>query len=100
MQTLKTEFDHDQYHFTQVQRAGDVALFAKRKQKHKRTSPFYEVVIIQKHEPTTWPNGDVSPARESMPHKEDFGSFAWAFSDLTRATKRFLSLVQARTVTG
>lgn len=72
---LEQSFREDGFSFQLVARQGDVALFAKTQPKH--TVPGYEVVIVQKHKATYWPDGRVSPAREAMPRSEEWGTKAW-----------------------
>jgi len=93
MKALPTEFDYDGFHFRQLAREGDVALFEKRKPTHSRAS--YEVAIVQQH-PAETIHGREYPDRESMPPSETWGALGWTPSDLESAKTKFGSLVQSR----
>ena len=82
---LAKEFSYNQHQFFMLARQGDVALFAKR----KGGRWFYEVVIIQKHGAHTWPNGKESPARETMPANEQWGTYGWTPYDWAAAWEKF-----------
>jgi hypothetical protein len=88
---LQQKFKHDGFSFQLVARQGKAALFAKTKAQH--TVPSYEVVIVQTHEATTWPDGRVSPSREAMPSSEDWGKKGWTPGNWRAAIRDFKALV-------
>jgi hypothetical protein len=65
MKTLAATFGSDGFDFRQLRREGDIAILAKQKPPFRFKS--YEVVIIQKRDAYTWPNGQTTPAHEAMP---------------------------------
>jgi hypothetical protein len=86
---LAESFREDQFTFQLVARQGDVALFAKIKPNH--SVPGYEVVMVQKHEATNWPDGRTTPAREAMPPSEAWGKKAWTPGNWRQAVHMFKS---------
>jgi len=101
MQTLPETFDGraDQrgYQFKQIKRTGLVALFEKRNPDHPPgTLPAYEVVIVRKVAERRFPNGIVTPAHESMPSPEEWGTSGWSPATLEAAHTRFNALVASR----
>ncbi len=93
MNPLPSAFSLDGFSFRQIERRGDVTLFAKRKPKHQRDT--FEVVIIQRH-PTTSIMGREYPERESMPPSENWGVAGWSYTNLESARKRFGQLSRER----
>lgn len=93
---LPTEFDgrasQRGFHFTLLDRRGDLALFKKHKEGH--VSPFYELVVVQYQNEFTIA-GHVIPPKEAMPSDELWGSQAWTF--LTEADGREALRVKALT---
>ena len=77
MKTLPTTFGSDGFNFQQLRREGDIAIFVKQKPPFKFKS--YEVVIIQKRNAYTWPNGETTPAHEAMPPRGIGESMAGLF---------------------
>jgi hypothetical protein len=84
---LAESFKSDGFTFQLVARQGDIVLFAKIQPHHK--APSYEVVIVQKHEAHTWPDGKTSPAREAMPNSEAWGKQAWTPGNWRQAIHMF-----------
>ena len=64
---------NDGFDFEQLRREGDIAIFVT--QKPPFTFKSYEVVIIQKRDAYTWPNGQTTPAHEAMPSSRDWGIY-------------------------
>jgi hypothetical protein len=92
MKTLPTTFRSDDFDFQQLRREGDIALFVKQKPPFKFKS--YEVVIIQKRDAYTWPNGLTTPAHEAMPSSRDWRKYGWTYQTLEDAELRFKILVE------
>lgn len=92
MRLLPETFALDGFTFRLLKREGKVALFEKMAPWSDRK--FYEVVIVQTHEPTTFPTGQTYPARESMPHSEQWGQAGWSYSDLAMAEQKVEDLVK------
>ena len=63
MKTLAATFRSDDFDFQKLRREGDIAIFVKQKPPFKFKS--YEVVMIQKRDAYTWPNGQTTPAHEA-----------------------------------
>lgn len=93
MRPLSSVFTLDGFAFRQIERRGDVALFAKRNPHHHRDT--FEVVIIQRH-PAKMIMGRECPERESMPPSEAWGSAGWSQTDLESARRKFDQLSQER----
>jgi hypothetical protein len=76
MEPLATEFDDRTYHYTQLERHGNLALY---EQRHKELEAVrrYEVVRIRERPAHTWPNGTTSPAREAYPSTTAWGRDGW-----------------------
>jgi hypothetical protein len=64
------------FHFTLLDRQGDLALFKKHKEGH--VSPFYELVVVQYQNERVMAGITIS-ARQSMPSSELWGSQGWTF---------------------
>ena len=94
MRILPTTFRSDDFDLEQLRREGDIALFVKRKPPFKFKS--YEVVIIQKRDQVTWPNGQITPAHEAMSSSRDWGKYGWTFQTLEDAELRFKTLVETQ----
>lgn len=84
---LPTEFEgrggQKGFHFTLLDRQGDLALFKKHKEGH--VSPFYELAVVQYQNEREMAGITIS-ARQAMPSSESWGSQAWTF--LTEADGR------------
>jgi hypothetical protein len=106
MTPLPIAFRSDGFEFEQLAREGDVALFRKTKiYKHSaraiknyRQEPIFhfetfEVVVVQKMEEHQWPNGDVTPAHEHMPHSEQWATHGWSLQTRERAREKFRELI-------
>ena len=91
MKTLSRTFRSDDFDFERLAREGDIALFVKQKPPFKFQN--YEVVIIQKRDAYTWPDGQITPAHEAMPSSRDWGKYGWTFQTLEDAELRFKSLI-------
>lgn len=93
MRPLSSVFTLDGFAFRQIERRGDVALFAKRNPHHHRDT--FEVVIIQRH-PAKRIMGREYPERESMPPSEAWGAAGWSQTDLESARRKFHQVSQER----
>ena len=94
MKILPTTFRSDGFDFEQLAREGDIAIFVKQKLPLRFKS--YEVVIIQKRDAYTWPNGQTTPAHEAMPSSRDWGKYGWTYQTLEDAELRFKSLAETQ----
>lgn len=92
MTPIPTEFEgtRDQrgFKFKLLKRTGDICLFEK--QKNRATT--YEVVILRKVAEKTFPNGITTPAHESMPSPEEWGTSGWSYPILEKAEQKFWSI--------
>lgn len=91
MRPLPETFALDGFTFRLLKREGMVALFEKKAPWTERR--FYEVILVQTHAETQFPNGITSPARESMPASEQWGKAGWSYSSLEAAQGRFDALL-------
>ncbi len=90
MQPIATEFQDATFTYTQVERQGDIAIFA---QQHKHGgAPCYEVVRIRVSPEHTWPNGKVSPERETYPNSKSWGTDGWTCFTLAEAQAKVAEL--------
>lgn len=94
MKTLPKTFGSDEFDCEQLAREGDIALFVKQKPEFRFKN--YEVVIIQKREVYTWPNGLTTPAHEAMPSSRDWGKNGWTFQTFEDAELRFKNLTETQ----
>jgi hypothetical protein len=89
MKPLPKTFKSGGFHFKQLMREGNVALFAKAKPHFTRES--YEVVVVQQRPGGVF-KGKPFPPHESMPPSESWGRLGWSYSDKESATRRFSQL--------
>ncbi len=90
---LAPKFRTRGFDWTILQREGDVCLVEQNKAGW--SEPAYNVVIVQKHEARVM-GGNAVPAREGLPSWEEWGTYAWAYSDKTSAKVRFNEEVDRR----
>jgi hypothetical protein len=94
MKTLPTTFGSDNFDFQQLRREGDIAIYVKQKPGFSFRS--YEVVMIQKRNAYTWPDGQTTPAHEAMPSSRDWGKYGWTYPTLEDCQLRFKSIAEAQ----
>jgi hypothetical protein len=83
MQALPVMFHDKTFAYTQVEREGDIAIY---RQTHKAGAvDRYEVVRIRVEKEHVWPNGDISPERETYPGSNAWGRYGWTFFTLDAA---------------
>lgn len=92
MQLLTTAFEDRTFRYTQVERHGDVAIFAQRHKEGKVTR--YEVVRVRVQPEHTWPNGTTSPEREVYPNSNAWDTWGWTFHKLPDAQKHAEALLK------
>jgi hypothetical protein len=85
--------DQRGWHFTILKRNPFVALLEKTKPPNP--TPSYEIVIIRKVPQKTFPNGIVTPAHESLPRPEDWGTSGWTTDNLDPAYEIYEREVQS-----
>jgi hypothetical protein len=77
MQLIETEFDAYNYHFTQLERQGAIAIYQQQHKEHPKVIR-YEVIRIRIQPERIWPDGRVTPEREAYP-----GSSVWGKDGFT-----------------
>lgn len=88
---LKTTFRSKGFDYRQIERRGDVAMFAQTKPGLLRT--WYEVVLVQRHD--AYEKGDVKiEAAETMPSTSQWGRLGWTYRDEKLARVRFHELAK------
>ena len=88
---LKTAFRSKGFDYRQIERRGDVAMFAQTKPGLLHT--WYEVVLVQRHD--AYEKGDVKiEAAETMPSTSQWGRLGWTFRDAKKAKNRFDELAK------
>ena len=94
MQIIETEFEDRTFRYTQLARQGMIALYT---QTHKPSGVTrYEVVILRVAAAHTWPNGSVSPERETYPGATAWGRYGWTFFVLGDAQAHLAALAAQR----
>jgi hypothetical protein len=77
MELVPSQFEDKTWRYQQIERAGDIAIYL---QTHKGGgAKRYEVVRIRIAKAHTWPNGDVSPERETYPGATGWGRDGFTF---------------------
>jgi len=84
MQPISTTFTDRQFSYTQIEREGNIAIYAQQYKDNPKVTR-YEVVRLRVVPPTTWPNGDVSPEREVYPSSSQWGTMGWTCFSLPEA---------------
>jgi hypothetical protein len=86
MITLPATLTQQGFCYTQVQRDGNIAIYAQ--QRHDSPIIRYEVIRIQVAEAHTWPNGQTTPTHECYPRSAQWGKQGWTFMTLARAQEK------------
>lgn len=90
MVPLAEKFIKDGFEFDLFERSETAALFQKRRPGSEHKS--FEVVVVQRRAEHTWPNGSTTPAHESLPSSEQWGSAGWTYTCRDAAMGRFKGL--------
>lgn len=75
------------YTFTQIDRKGDIALYAKRR--GVRSAATYEVFRVRSMPFSRFPDGRELPEREAMPADENWGTDGWSYQRIEDAHRKF-----------
>jgi hypothetical protein len=89
MKTIETEFDSYGFHFEQVFRKGNAAIY--RQSMNGKTIAF-EVVKIRKRAARRLPNGEIYPESEIYPSPAEWGKAAWTCVTLEMAFQKLNSV--------
>lgn len=81
MKQLPPFFKRGRWTYTLLTRRGSLALLRVDGAQH----PSFEVIRVQTCSETRWPDGRVTPARETMPRTSDWGTRGWTYTDLLSA---------------
>jgi hypothetical protein len=92
--SLEFPFERDRFRHALVERQGDVCLV-------KRTNlvtdaVHWEVIVLRHLRGRTVPNGRTSPAWESYPRTEQWGSSGWTYTRLLDAREKFVEVRAGR----
>jgi hypothetical protein len=87
-QLLPDTWEAAGWRFRLLKRSGKIALVAK----SKGGRDAFEVVIVQRQPARTWPSGRTTPAKETMPGDEQWGTCGWSPGGLTAAEAKFREL--------
>jgi hypothetical protein len=91
---LPTTFTLDQFNFKLIERHGDLALFEKNKAyPSKKLFKTFEVVIVQHLLAHQWPDGRITPKRESLPKNEEWGTHGWSLQTKDDAFRKLKELL-------
>ena len=84
MQPIDTAFDEGRFHYTQLERHGDIAIY---RQEHKENAKVvrFEVIRIRVQPEHTWPSGQVTPEREAYPGASSWGRLGFTCFSLEEA---------------
>jgi hypothetical protein len=83
MQPVETHFEEGNFHYEQLSREGDLAIY---RQSHRHGAMVrFEVVRIRPQPAHTWPDGRTSPERETYPGASRWGSDGWTCTTLAEA---------------
>ena len=93
MKPLGTTYRKNTFHYEQITRDGDIAIFKQRLREGVGCLA-YEVIVIRK-DPEREIAGVVIPAHERAPGNEEWGRFGWTFPTLERARAKMKELVAA-----
>jgi hypothetical protein len=92
---LPETFRKGQWHFSQVARAGDVALYrCSRLYDGPAGAVHYEVVRLHVHGERTLPSGAVRAAGEEYPPSSSWGTRGWTYDRLADALAHYAALVE------
>ena len=80
--------DQKAFKFRQLWRERQIVLLEKTF-KEESDSKFYEVALLRTVPLKRWPDGRITESHEALPRPEDWGMYAWSFSDLERAKTKF-----------
>jgi hypothetical protein len=97
MQPIDTAFDEGRFHYTQLERHGDIAIY---EQQHKENPKVvrFEVIRIRVQPEHTWPSGQVTPEREAYPGASVWGRLGFTCFTLEEA-RTLAAGLQAQAVT-
>jgi hypothetical protein len=97
MQPIDTTFDEGRFHYTQLERHGDIAIY---RQEHKENSKVvrYEVIRIRVQPEHTWPSGQTTPEREAYAGSSSWGRLGFTCFSLDEA-RTLAAGLQAQVVT-
>lgn len=90
MKPLGTTYRKNTYHYEQVIRDGDLAIFKQRLRPGEGCLAF-EVIRVRQ-DPDRMIAGTLVPAHERAPGNEEFGRFGWSFSTLEAAKAKLREL--------
>ena len=91
MKTLEPKFRRRGIDYKLLKREKDVALL--QQTKVGWSTPFFEVVIVQKHDGYSIAGNTVEPA-EHMPKDEAWGVAGWTFISMEEALRKFNRLLK------
>ena len=89
---LDKEFDSRTFHFKQLKREHDIAIYEKTKEGFNKGSKIlnYEVIKVLRHEGLKYPGKEaLSAPAEFYPSAERWGSHGFSYKSLAEAEKRF-----------
>jgi len=87
-------FTRGAYRHVLLDRAGSVCLVERTSTyRHSHGSVHYEVIVVQVERSTTWPDGRVTPARETYQRPTLWGSAGWTCTTHAAAARRFQQVV-------
>lgn len=91
MKTLDVDFTSKGFHYRQLSRDGDVAVFGQKWGENGSTA--YETVIVQRHNGREIAGTKIPPA-EFYPSSGQWGIKGWTFTDRDQAFAKALALGQ------
>jgi hypothetical protein len=84
MQPIDTAFDEGRFHYTQLERNADIAIY---EQQHKENPKVvrFEVIQIRVQPAHTWPSGQTTPEREAYAGSSSWGRLGFTCFTLEEA---------------
>lgn len=89
-QPLPAEFKARGFHHRLRRREGDVCIFERKAPHHEEAH--FEVIVVQRFEERSFPDGRTCPPKEGYPSAEQWGTQGWTYGTFEDAKRRFNSL--------
>jgi hypothetical protein len=83
---VKFPFQSDGFLHELLEQSGPVALVNRGKPGRQC---HYEVVVLQRHQARNWPNGRFTPEGWHYPTSQQWGTYAWTYTDLAKAREKY-----------
>ena len=93
MQKLPKHISRWKSRWTQIKQEGNLVLYTQVFGDGKKNDTvYYNVMWIRRRKEQIWPNGKITPARESLPTEAEWGLYGWTYTSLDLAEKKFIEV--------